>query len=105
MRQDQYRGQCVVSLPYGIFCADGQPKACRHAAGAPRGLVYIVHLSQVALVTSQISICEITMVTLMRLFENKNNTNRHDQFSYHKAGLGGEPYKGETPPDLPVLTS
>ena len=21
------------------------------------------------------------------------------------AGLGGEPYKGETPPDLPVLTS
>ena len=44
-------------------------------------------------------------VTLMRLFENKNNTNRHDQFSYHKAGLGGEPYKGETPPDLPVLIS
>ena len=24
---------------------------------------------------------------------------------YRKAGLGGEPYKGETPPDLPVLTS
>ena len=28
-----------------------------------------------------------------------------DCVTYRKAGLGGEPYKGETPPDLPVLTS
>ena len=33
----------LVSLPDGIFCADGQPWVCRHAAGAPHGVVYDVH--------------------------------------------------------------
>ena len=33
----------LVSLPDGIFCADGQPWVCRHAAGAPHRVVYDVH--------------------------------------------------------------
>ena len=33
----------LVSCSRGIFCADGKPWVCRHAAGAPHGVVYSVH--------------------------------------------------------------
>ena len=33
----------LVSFPDGIYSAGGKPWVCRHAAGAPHGVVYDVH--------------------------------------------------------------
>ena len=79
---------------------------CRHAAGAPHGGVYDVHFEpgrvrvprRYGSARSTIDVtCDCSIIKIIRTDTTS--------LPYRKAGLGGEPYKGETPPDLPVLTS
>ena len=97
------RAQLVRLVPRDIStCA-----AVQLARG--RALHSLFITSQVTHATSQISICEITsyVVTcdcsIIKII--RTDTTSLDLLAYRKAGLGGEPHEGETPPDLPVLTS
>ena len=90
----------AFSVPMGSRRCDGIMPARRMA----EPIMFI--MSQSRPCTSQIWICEITSyVTMYDCSLIKITRTDTTSLSYRKAGLGGEPYKGETPPDLPVLTS
>ena len=57
-----------------------------------------VHLADMDLRdASYVTTCDYSVIKITRTDTTS--------LTYRKAGLGGEPYKGETPPNLPVLTS